>query len=75
MQKKKLLPRPRWTHEWLVGQGEMPKELWNRDSPVWTRFYSSPGGVELGEEAEADLQKVRCAVCVCCYFASTALPG
>ncbi|CAB1113116.1 unnamed protein product [Ectocarpus sp. CCAP 1310/34] len=48
----------RWTHEWLIGQGEMPKELWNRDSPVWTRFYSSPGGVELGEEAGADLQKV-----------------
>eukprot|EP00752_Nemacystus_decipiens_P007590 g6782.t1 len=49
----------RWTHEWLLGKGEMPKEeLWNRDSPVWSRFYSSPGGIELGAEAEADLQQV-----------------
>ena len=48
-----------WTHEWLTGKGEMPKEeLWNRDSPVWSRFYSSPGGIELGAEAEADLQQV-----------------
>lgn len=37
----------------------MPKEeLWNRDSPVWSRYYSSPGGVELGKEAESDLQQV-----------------
>eukprot|EP00903_Cladosiphon_okamuranus_P006063 g5978.t1 len=49
----------RWTHEWLIGKSEMPKEeLWNRDSPVWSRFYSSPGGIELGAEAETDLQQV-----------------
>lgn len=54
------LNRDRWTHEWLIGKSEMPKEeLWNRDSPVWSRFYSSPGGIELGAEAESDLQKVR----------------
>lgn len=44
-----------------MGKREMPREeLWGRDSPVWSRYYSSPGGIELGKEAEADLQQVWC---------------
>lgn len=37
----------------------MPRdELWSRESPLWTRFYSMPPGQELGPEAEAELQQV-----------------
>ncbi|CAM9674337.1 unnamed protein product [Ascophyllum nodosum] len=49
----------RWTHEWLLGKGNMPRsELWSRESPLWSRYYSMPTGEELGPEAEAELQQV-----------------
>lgn len=38
----------------------MPRDaIWNRDSPLWTRFFSLPGGRELDAKAEKELQEVR----------------
>lgn len=38
----------------------MPRDaIWNRDSPLWTRYFSLPGGRELDAKAEKELQEAR----------------
>jgi hypothetical protein len=43
--------------EWLVGiKRTIPDNLMREESPIWTRKYSSPNDMELGEEAASDLK-------------------
>lgn len=44
---------------WLLGEREIPEEMWAGDSPLWTRVYSDPESRDIDEAARLQLEEVR----------------
>lgn len=67
---------------WLKGDESVPpEELFGRESPIWTRRFSTPAGVDLSDEVNQELDEVSSGegslsnynlipcyyYCCCCY--------
>ena len=54
------------TCAWLLGQRAIPEEIWQSDSPLWTRVYSDPDSRDIDAAARMQLEEVRAARCLRC---------
>lgn len=46
------------TCAWLLGKRAIPEEIWQSDSPLWTRVYSDPDSRDIDAEARDLLEEV-----------------
>lgn len=58
------------TCAWLLGKRAIPEEIWQSDSPLWTRVYSDPDSRDIDAAARIQLEEVgvrgvSCVVCNC----------
>ena len=53
------------TCAWMLGERGIPEEIWQSDSPLWTRVYSDPDSRDIDAAARIQLEEVCVCVCVC----------
>lgn len=47
------------TCAWMLGERAIPEELWQADSPLWTRLYSVPESRDVDGAARMQLEEVN----------------
>ncbi len=46
------------TCAWMLGERGIPEEIWQSDSPLWTRVYSDPDSRDIDAAARIQLEEV-----------------
>ncbi|CAN0334706.1 unnamed protein product, partial [Hapterophycus canaliculatus] len=46
------------TCAWMLGERAIPEEIWQSDSPLWTRVYSDPESRDVDAAARMQLEEV-----------------